>query len=957
MKKKAIEYLLKKFGWYQDNPAVYMGKEGLNWLKKNQKYALEGSDKTLLRGKITGILGGGSRYGDPSSKLQEDMFIPTKVLKSMKGAAGERRIRGEGQFESLKKQIGDDFDIDQKGNKVVIGVNQKGEGFVLEGNTRTAVADKLNIPYLKTEVRYFNGGELVKGKYNPTEVARMARDRKESQKSLKFEKEYGEYIKENMKDPNKKPYQDIDEIIGEFQFNKGGTTMKNNPPVGSTPEEVADDIPAMISEGEFVIPADVVRYVGLDKIRAMMHEAKMGLQCMEDEGLIVDVDEEGRPEEPQKEPKGEVAILDVVQIEKAEPMTKSLKEGGIVSPILNPEEEVKMNQGGMLTQMLAPDGSLVEFQEGGMVDQMDAMMMEEMPQEVPDIAQEMPEENTDPMADAPMLNAPVAQVINDVPHILAYLQEDEIKALHSAGRGLDAEGKQQLSPEGVPVFYDGAGVGNAPDEPGTGGSGASGPVGGDGKGTDDTGGPVGAGAPDSAPGDSDDDSMKKMQEELTKADKEALDPEADDRKFVKGVGFIEKYIASRNQPNPLQGKPQYAVSTVAGGGLMRTPVYLDEGGMLGGMMDEEDNRRFEGQDEGGSIEFNPQDLSADEQNRLEAEAPSGAFDPEGLQQMGYEVDTTGSVPVVTSSGPPSEPNIASQEEVRERLPDLFNQETGERLGIVYGPEGGYRAEQILGENPDISDASLEYLRRNRDVFLDAKKRTESDEDVSYEDVAQQHFALFGRHEDRKGMDGLMSMQGPSEIDESLRGDPIGSMVGDIAGGIMSPDTPEVEDDVSQIGKPIIAETDPELGSDEFHHVDASRQTEIERKAQRDNKRQYQPGREPTDDKGRPLYAPADTIGDFDRRDVELFARSLGKAKGDREQFNLDITDFFEEKEDGSFDVIPNDYGIGFQKPTKESRKNKTPVKLAGSLNKEGIPVSRALASSIINSQLALIDET
>ena len=183
------------------------------------------------------------------------------------------------------------------------------------------------------------------------------------------------------------------------------------------------------------------------------------------------------------------------------------------------------------------------------------------------------------------------------------------------------------------------------------------------------------------------------------------------------------------------------------------------------------------------------------------------------------------------------------------------------------------------------------------------------------------------------------------------------MVGDIAGGIMSPDTPEVEDDVSQIGKPIIAETDPELGSDEFHHVDASRQTEIERKAQRDNKRQYQPGREPTDDKGRPLYAPADTIGDFDRRDVELFARSLGKAKGDREQFNLDITDFFEEKEDGSFDVIPNDYGIGFQKPTKESRKNKTPVKLAGSLNKEGIPVSRALAKNIINARLSLIDET
>ena len=28
---------------------------------------------------------------------------------------------------------------------------------------------------------------------------------------------------------------------------------KNNPPVGSLPSEVADDVPAMISEGEFML--------------------------------------------------------------------------------------------------------------------------------------------------------------------------------------------------------------------------------------------------------------------------------------------------------------------------------------------------------------------------------------------------------------------------------------------------------------------------------------------------------------------------------------------------------------------------------------------------------------------------------------------------------------------------------------------------------------------------------
>mgnify|MGYP003112623562 CR=1 FL=1 len=608
---------------------------------------------------------------------------------------------------------------------------------------------------------------------------------------------------DQLREYDKKLHKQMSSELAKGTFNKGGTTMKNNPPVGSFPEEVADDIPAMISEGEFVIPADVVRYVGLDKIRAMMHEAKMGLQCMEDEGLIVDVDEEGRPEEPQEEPKGEVAIIDVVQIEKAEPMVKELKEGGVVSPILNPEEEVNvMNKGGMIAQETGPDGTMriLGMQEGGMANQMDAMMGTEMPQEAPDMAEEMPPAQTDPMADAPMLNAPLAQVINDVPHVLAYLQEDEIKALHSAGRGLDEEGKQQLSPEGVPVFY-GAGGPNDPSEAAGGpsqggtsgsddGTGMGGPAGGPTSAGEAQGGPVGA--DDSAPGDSDDDSMKKMQEELTKEDKKSLDPSSgSDRVYKAGVGFIDKIINARlqsqvNRPNPLQGMPQYDVAKVAQGGLMRSPVYLENGGMaenLGGMGDDEDNRRFEGSDAGGSISSDPVDTEMDNipSPATSEEAPSSAFDPEGLRQMGYEVDTTGSVPVVTSSGPPSEPNIASEEEVRERVPELFNQETGERFQNIFGQLGGYEAAEILGQDPDISDESLDYLRLNKDVFLNAKGRVDSDEDVSYEDVAKQHFNLFGKDEDRRGAEGLMSMQTQDQPEQS-----VGDAVEDIAGGIMSP---------------------------------------------------------------------------------------------------------------------------------------------------------------------------
>ena len=40
----------------------------------------------------------------------------------------------------------------------------------------------------------------------------------------------------------------------------------NEVPSGSMAKEVRDDIPAQLSEGEFVLPADVVRYHGLEKL-------------------------------------------------------------------------------------------------------------------------------------------------------------------------------------------------------------------------------------------------------------------------------------------------------------------------------------------------------------------------------------------------------------------------------------------------------------------------------------------------------------------------------------------------------------------------------------------------------------------------------------------------------------------------------------------------------------------
>ena len=71
----------------------------------------------------------------------------------------------------------------------------------------------------------------------------------------------------------------------------------NDVPIGSTKEEVRDDIPAQLSEGEFVLPADVVRFHGLEKIMALRDEAKVGLSKMEDMGQMGNSEEATIPDD------------------------------------------------------------------------------------------------------------------------------------------------------------------------------------------------------------------------------------------------------------------------------------------------------------------------------------------------------------------------------------------------------------------------------------------------------------------------------------------------------------------------------------------------------------------------------------------------------------------------------------------------------------------------------------
>ena len=80
-----------------------------------------------------------------------------------------------------------------------------------------------------------------------------------------------------------------------FMFEEGGIAddgmnvdpvSGNEVPPGSLAKEVRDDIPAQLSEGEYVVPADVVRYYGVKFFEDLRSEAKNGMMDMEANGRI-----------------------------------------------------------------------------------------------------------------------------------------------------------------------------------------------------------------------------------------------------------------------------------------------------------------------------------------------------------------------------------------------------------------------------------------------------------------------------------------------------------------------------------------------------------------------------------------------------------------------------------------------------------------------------------------------
>jgi hypothetical protein len=101
----------------------------------------------------------------------------------------------------------------------------------------------------------------------------------------------------------------------------------NDVPSGSTQAEVRDDIPAQLSEGEFVFPADVVRYIGLENLMELRAKAKQGLAKMEAMGQMGNADEATMDDSGEYD--SEIDEL-IENFDPNNPETMEFSQGGVV---------------------------------------------------------------------------------------------------------------------------------------------------------------------------------------------------------------------------------------------------------------------------------------------------------------------------------------------------------------------------------------------------------------------------------------------------------------------------------------------------------------------------------------------------------------------------------------------------------------------------------------------------
>ena len=147
----------------------------------------------------------------------------------------------------------------------------------------------------------------------------------------------------------------------------------NDVPSGSLAEEVRDDVPAMVSEGEFIFPADVTRFIGLNKLMELRQDAKMGLKKMEAMGQLGNPEDAELPDDIPFDAADIIIIDDEMKDDEKEIEIDKKNKGGVFGyqkgtgnpaalTILDPDKLEQIKQ----EQAKQQDNKYYNIQEEGM---------------------------------------------------------------------------------------------------------------------------------------------------------------------------------------------------------------------------------------------------------------------------------------------------------------------------------------------------------------------------------------------------------------------------------------------------------------------------------------------------------------------------------------------------------------------------------------------------------------
>lgn len=129
---------------------------------------------------------------------------------------------------------------------------------------------------------------------------------------------------------------DMTKLFAEGGLNTGDAQVDpisgNEVPPGSLPEEVRDDVDAKLSGGEYVVPADVLRFYGVSFFEKLRKKAKEGLAEMDKEGRIGGDSEGPKETEAEGGEEEEDLPFDEDELMFEEEDEVEMAEGGVVPP-------------------------------------------------------------------------------------------------------------------------------------------------------------------------------------------------------------------------------------------------------------------------------------------------------------------------------------------------------------------------------------------------------------------------------------------------------------------------------------------------------------------------------------------------------------------------------------------------------------------------------------------------